>query len=152
MLVTFSTTSSINYCPLIKRRCSIHPSKSMLYAFLQQVKDIIIITFEAHNRNNYLLSINLLQVGLGEHANTMWILWLGEDDSITAKAHWSGFETIAIDTNGLFPIQSSLIAVPKAKVGKCKCSLVSNTYYHTEISQHARSAKYAGNVILSSQY
>lgn len=36
----------------------------MLYAFLQYVKDIFIIAFKAHNRNNYLLSINLLQVGL----------------------------------------------------------------------------------------
>lgn len=81
--------------------------------------------FKADNRYNYLLSTNLLQVGLREHSNASDTLRLGEDDSISAKTHWSRLETIAIDTNWLYTIYSSLVTVPKAWGGKCIYSLVS---------------------------
>lgn len=119
----------LSLCP------SFESAKKILASLIQHVKDMVVVfSFKTHNGDNYLLSFNLLQVGLGEHANTTCIPRLGEDDGIAAKAHRSRFEPIAVDPNWLFPLQSSLVAVAKAKVGKCKYSSVKNhrTSYSNE--------------------
>lgn len=69
-------------CPLFES------AKKILASLIQHVKDMVVVpSFKAHNGDNYLLGFNLLQVGLGEHANTTCIPGLGEDDGIAAEAH-----------------------------------------------------------------
>lgn len=111
-------------------------AKKILASLIQHVKDMVVVpSFKAHNGDNYFLGFNLLQVGLGEHANTTCIPWLGEDDGIAAKAHRSRFEPITVNPNWLFPLQSSLVAVAKAKVGKCKYNSVKITELHTAMKK-----------------
>lgn len=55
-------------CPLF------HSAKKILASLIQHVKDmVVVLSFKAHNGDNYLLGFNLLQVRLGEHANTTCI-------------------------------------------------------------------------------
>lgn len=50
-------------------------AKKILASLIQHVKDMVVVvpSFKAHNGDNYLLGFNLLQVGLGEQANTTCI-------------------------------------------------------------------------------
>lgn len=52
---------------------SFESAKKILASLIQHVKDMVVLSFKAHNGDNYLLGFNLLQVGLGEHANTTCI-------------------------------------------------------------------------------
>lgn len=67
-ICVFQSLLNTQLCP------SFESAKKKLASLIQHVKDMVVVpSFKAHNGDNYLLGFNLLQVGLGEHANTTCI-------------------------------------------------------------------------------